>query len=329
MNQLKKYFFSLVAGRISTPRLLSQFAQPMIIHPFYHAISDKYVPHLKPLHRIKTFEEFRKDLDFLLRYFQPVDAETVLLCATGEKTLKKHSFHLSFDGGLREVYTVVLPYLYRKGIPATAFINNGFVNNTQLFYQHKAALIVDFLAKKEPSSSVRKEIEDLLQFPSKKSLTERILALPYAQRENLDSIAALLGINFKRYLQVEQPYLTPKQLIDMQKKGFSLGGHSIDHPPFPEIEETEQVHQIIASVGDIKRFAPDQHRYFAFPFTDEGVTDTVFQIAYRKNKRGPELTFGAGGIGTRFGGRHIARIDMECSGRDAKEAVNNALLKIK
>ena len=327
MNRIQKYFFSFAANQISTKRLLGRLKKPVIIHPFYHTVTNVYLPHITPLYKPKTFEKFKDDLDFFLRYFQPVDAEDVLLHTAGEKTLTENSFHLSFDDGLKEVYTVVMPYLFRKGIPATVFINDDFVNNAQLFYRHKVALIIDAFTRKTPSLAVQQEIENRLNFPAIKTLRGKILAVQYPQREVLDEIASLLEIDFEQFLQNEKPYLTIKQLHEMRKKGFSIGGHGADHSPFSEITEEEQIGQIVASISFAKRLAPEQHRYFAFPFTDAGVSDSVFQNIYRKNKRGPELTFGIGGIGMRYDGRHIARVDMERYGRDAKEAVNKALLK--
>ena len=328
MNLIRKYFYSLMARQISTQRLLNRCNKPFVIHPLYHAVANTYLPHITPLYQPKTFEKFKNDLDFFLQYFQPVDVEDVLLHTTGEKRLTGNTFHLSFDGGLKEVYTIVLPYLYRKGIPATVFVNEDFVNNMQLFYRHKAALIIDALTRKAPSPVVQKEIEDRLSFPSKKTLREKVEAVSYSQRAVLDEIASLLEIDLEQYLRNEKPYLTAKQLHEMRRKGFSIGGHGADHPYFPEITEEEQIQQIVASISYVKRIAPDQHRCFAFPFTDAGISDRVFQAIYRKNKRGPELTFGANGVGTSYGGRHIARIVMDSDGRNAKEIVNEALLKL-
>ena len=171
MNQLKNSVFSFVANRISTRRWLSRFDEPFIIHPFYHTVTNAYLPHITPLYKPKTFEKFKNDLDFLLKYFHAVDAEDVLLHTTGEKKLTKNAFHLSFDDGLKEVYTEITPYLYRKGIPATVFINDNFVNNTQLFYRHKAALIMDALTRKTPSPTVQKEMENRLHFSSAKGFS--------------------------------------------------------------------------------------------------------------------------------------------------------------
>ncbi|MDR2682763.1 MAG: polysaccharide deacetylase family protein [Dysgonamonadaceae bacterium] len=315
-----------MSNRVSTQRLIRRFDRPLIIHPFYHTVSNGYLPHLNPFYKPRTFEQFKNDLNFFLRYFQAVDAEDVLLHTTGEKRLAKDAFHLSFDGGLKEVYTEVTPYLYRKGIPATLFFTTDFVNNTQLFYRHKAALIIDTVTKRTPSPATRKVIETRLGLPEKKTLPEKLLAVSYSQRDALDEIASLLELDFGQYLQSECPYLTMKQLFDMQKKGFSIGGNGVDGQPFSGLSEEEQIQQIVSSIGFVKRIVPDQHRYFAFPGTDAGVPEPVFQTIYRKSKRGAELTFGSGGIGTRYDGRHISRIAMEQAGWDAEKVVNKALI---
>ena len=316
--------FSFAANRMGTKTLLS-YSGKLVIHPFYHTVSDEYLPHITQLYIPKTYNEFEKDIAFIQRYFQAVSIEDVHFQGKEKKAVNKNSFHLSFDDGLREVYEVALPLLYSKGIPATIFVNKDFVDNKNLFFRHKAALIIDVLNRKNISTATEKAIRTVLAtiFPQEKNLTTQILAVKYAEQKILDDISAILEIDYNSYLKDKRPYLTSDELKEMQKKGFTIGAHSIDHPRFMEISEEEQFRQIIESCSFVKAMFNEKYTYFAFPFSDEGVRITLFSDICKQI----DLSFGISGIKTRYEGKHLDRIDMETYGKDAKQAINKALLK--
>ena len=120
--------------------LLVSLTKKKIIVPFYHTVAEQPLPHIKHLYRMKTVEEFQKDLDFLLRYFEPIDVETLYHLHIHKTVPKKPVFHLTFDDGMKEIYEIVASILLKKGIPATFFINSGFVDNKALFYRHRESL---------------------------------------------------------------------------------------------------------------------------------------------------------------------------------------------
>jgi len=121
-------------------RLLTSLTKKKIIVPFYHTVAEQPLPHIKHLYRMKTVEEFQKDLDFLLRYFKPIDVETLYTLHINKTVPEKPVFHLTFDDGMKEIYEIVAPILLEKGIPATFFFNSGFVDNKALFYRHRESL---------------------------------------------------------------------------------------------------------------------------------------------------------------------------------------------
>ncbi|MDR2086247.1 MAG: polysaccharide deacetylase family protein [Dysgonamonadaceae bacterium] len=307
-----------IAGAIA-PEWFLRLSKPVVIYPFYHTVSDEYLPHIHPLYKPKTAKAFGKDIEFLSRYF---DAVTI----DAEK-LTKHAFHLSFDDGLRGVYETVCPLLFRKGIPATVFINSDFVDNRRLFYRHKAALLIDKLTKQPVSKAVQKEISTGLgiHFSPKHSLQANIRQLPYLEKNRLDTLATLLEVDFQLYLKKNRPYLTTSELKEMQGKGFAIGAHSIDHPPYSELDETEQIRQTVESCNYVKENFREKRAYFSFPFSDEGISGSFFEAVAGK----VDLSFGITGIHFQNRGKHAGRIDMEKNGRNAREIINKAFLKYK
>jgi peptidoglycan/xylan/chitin deacetylase (PgdA/CDA1 family) len=109
----------------------------------------------------------------------------------------------------------------------------------------------------------------------------------------------------------------------MQEKGFTVGAHSIDHPPFADLEGSEQIRQTLESCKYVKESFGETKAYFSFPFSDEGISDSF----YKTIENQVDMTFGITGIHFQNGGKHIGRIDMEKQGKDAEEAINKAFLK--
>jgi peptidoglycan/xylan/chitin deacetylase (PgdA/CDA1 family) len=129
---------------MSVIKLLQIITKKKIIVPFYHTVADEQLPHIKHLYRMKTVDEFLKDLDFLLKHFKPIDIEVLNDYCINRKKPKNPVFHLTFDDGMKEIYEIVAPILLKKGIPATFFINSGFADNKALFYRHRKSLEIEF-----------------------------------------------------------------------------------------------------------------------------------------------------------------------------------------
>ena len=129
--------------------ILQKITKQKILLPFYHTVAEQPLPHIKHLYRMKTVAEFNKDLDFLLKYFEPIDVETLYHFHTNKIVPEKPVFHLSLDDGLKEIYETVAPILLKKGVPATFFVNSKFADNKALFYRYHTSLAIENLKKKE------------------------------------------------------------------------------------------------------------------------------------------------------------------------------------
>ena len=295
----KQHILPVLSSFIGLNRLINS-TNEQLVNVFYHTVSDEYLPHISPLYKFKNAKKFEQDIDFLLKRFQPVDADAVLLHARKEKLIEKPAFHLSFDDGLREVYEVAMPILRRKGVPATVFVNSDFVDNRDLFFRYKAALIVD----------------------KNKLLKPKVLKIKYPERLILDDFAQWLGIDFRDFLQKQQPYLTTEQLKTLQKNGFTIGSHSENHPNYNLISEKEQIEQTINSCAFVRQNFAMKRAFFAFPFSAEGIGEGFFEAIYND----VDAAFDISGINTAHNGKLISRIDMETYGKNAKQCIHRAYL---
>ena len=240
--------------------LFQAITKQKIVLPFYHAVAEQPLPYIQHLYKMKTVKEFLKDLDFLLKHFEPIDAEALYHFHVNKTVPEKPVFHLTFDDGLKEIYEIVAPILLQKGVPATFFVNSGFVDNKALFYRYHASLAVEALLEKG-------ELKNLLK-------TE-ILSCSYKDRSALFQYFSQQEVT--DFLKTEKPYLTVEQIKTLRAQGFTIGAHSEDHPYYYEISLEEQVRQTLSSLEFVSSIVKQKLRLFAFPFTDFKVSKHFFE----------------------------------------------------
>lgn len=316
-------FFSIVPVK-----LLIRLTGQRIVLPFYHAVSDESLPHIKHLYSIRSVKKFTEDLDFFLRYYIPVSLSELPELLKGAGKVNKPVMALSFDDGLKEVHEIIAPILRRKGIPAAIFVNTAFVDNRDLFYKYKASLIIDRLDNINHPENLYEIINARLgsTIRSKPAMIRKILSISYEQKKMLDSIAELLDINFETFLKIRKPYLTIHQVQELLKQGFEVGAHSLDHPMYSSLNLDEQLRQTNESMKWIKGTFSVDHRYFSFPFIDDGVTAEFFNTIYNKDNRLIDLSFGSAGLKTENYPFHLQRIPMEKSTLGARYFIRGEYL---
>ena len=295
--------------------LLGRLTGQKIILPFYHAVSDYPLPHLRHLYTIRTSKQFIDDLDFFLKHYRPVSHSELHSFVLGHDKPGKPLMVLSFDDGLREVNEVIAPILIKKGIPACIYINSAFTGNQALFFKYKASLIIDRLKSLGHPSSLYEIINSRMgtSIRSKSAMIKKILGINYQEQAILDSIAELLEIDFNAFLKIRKPYLTVDQLKELQSKGFEIGSHSVDHPLYSGLSLDEQLMQTRNSIKWIIETFNTGYRFFSFPFIDDGVKAEFFNAIFREDPLKVNMSFGSSGLKREQFSFHMQRIPMEKS----------------
>jgi peptidoglycan/xylan/chitin deacetylase (PgdA/CDA1 family) len=238
--------------------------------PFSHIVSDAAPPHVRHLYTIPSMVRFKSDLEFLCRQYRPLQiSELEQLSLRRDYKACPHTFMLSFDDGMREVYDIIVPMLRQQGIPAIFFINSATIDNRQLMWRHKISLIID-RCKQQPRC-----VPPQICIGRGESLDAKLKALRFADEHIIDDMARFCEVDFDDYLRRAQPYLTTDQVLKLSQGGFAIGAHSHDHPYLHEMALEDQKKQISRSVEFIRALGLPC-RYFAFPFHDKGVPTSVF-----------------------------------------------------
>lgn len=320
MGKRIKNLISSFSGMLPVEKLIPASGQRFIF-PFWHSVSDTAQPHLSQIYHVPTIEQFKRDLDFLLKNYKPATIENVLRQTDQSKKRKEMLFFPSFDDGLKECHSVIAPILRKKGIQAAFFINPAFVDNQMLFHRHKASLILKAFDEGQLSNVVLREVESILKrnYPNK-TLQHFLRQSVYSDHFLLDQIAAKIGIDFAHFLKQHQPYLTLSQIRQLQADGFLIGAHSADHREFFLSSEEEIRSQISTSMNFLNQEIKPVIKSFAFPFTDSKVADSVFEWANQFKIW--DISFGTAGMKDESMPNHIQRIPMESDKtRTGKEIV--------
>ena len=258
MDRKTQHILLAIARPFKLNRLIG-WSDQYTLFPFYHTVSPRPLPHISHLYRALTPAEFEKDLDQMLRWFEPVSLGDYLDQA-GLKSNKRRMV-LTFDDGLSGCHKYIAPLLKKKGIPATFFLNNRFIDNRSLFYRYKASLLVHQV-KNDCRS--RERVAEFLKI-SADQVEASIMLAGYEQRKLLDALALEIGLDITSYLGSSQVYMNDKEIRELMEWGFELGGHSADHIDFRNLEPDEMIRQVRLSLEDLQQRFGVTSGYFSFP----------------------------------------------------------------
>lgn len=289
-------------------KILACITGQNVILPYYQYISDEELPHQIFYNKNKKVASFKKDLDQMLKVYKPIGIEEI----SDNIYKNQRSFHLSFDGGFSEHYTLIAPILKELGVPATFFVNTAFVGNKEMMFENKASLLLYHLRKKKQNMADLARLGIILSCkPELQEIEKRISAVNYSKKELLDKVSYVLNVDFKEYLEQQKPYLTIEQVKKLSDFGFTIGSHSVDHPFYAELSLKDQLTQTKESLQIIHSWINQKIKLFSFPFGDNGVKLKFFKEIQNEVCPPIKLTFGTEGLKNDTIPWHFHRIKME------------------
>jgi len=283
------------------------------IFPFYHVVSNKHLPHIRHLYRYRKVYEFEDDLEEILRLFHPISLAEYL--DDSNRKTGKPKMVLSFDDGLAECYQIIAPILKKKGVPALFFLNNNFIDNRGLFYRYKASILVDRIRS---DCKALENAAEYLVIPEEQ-VVKALQLVRYHQQPLLDALAPVVETDFEQYMKDSPVYMNSGQVKELIDWGFEIGGHSADHADFASLDQNEMISEVRHSVEDLQQRFGIKYRYFSFPFTSHGVTESVIDTLLNEHIAGALL--GTAGLKKTRKPGFIQRIPMEGMALQAKDVL--------
>jgi len=283
--------------------MLVKYSRQPVIFPFYHTVSDQPLAHVSHLYPLRTEEDFKQDLEEMLKCFEPISLADFM----GGKTLiqGKRYMVLTFDDGLAGCHQVIAPLLMKKGIPAAFFLNNHFIDNRGLFYRYKASLLIERITT---DKEALKKVAEYLSIPQGR-VEESIHLIGEDQISLLDVLIREVEVDVALYMINGPVYLSSKQVMELVQWGFEIGGHSPNHADFSKLKPKEIISQVSSSIRDLQHRFQISTRYFSFPFTSWGIPEEVIDQLLEKGIA--EVLLGTAGLKKQEKAGFIQRIPME------------------
>lgn len=266
--------------------IISYLINRDLVNIFYHMVSDSIVPHIDHLYPSIDTETFSNTIKFLNSRFTPVGYPEIHENILGKKDFPRRSFHISFDDGFRECFTVARPILLENQVNCTFFITTDWINNQKMFYRNLESLCIHkyLQMESEGQNHFLNKLNMSIQEPVKDDddFIFFVKGIRDPENRDLQVIAALLEIDIDRYLKKVQPFLTEEQIQALSREGFTIGAHSRTHRKFMDLPQEEVIDEIIGSCDDIRQITGQQVVPFSFPHSGAGV-DRRLLYEIRKN----------------------------------------------
>lgn len=291
---------------INIKRLMRSVKPPVFL--LYHIINNATPEYLKHVQYVKTVKEFENDLKFLQENFRLVSLEEIL---TGV-SFAKPSAHLTFDDGLKECYEIIHPILQKQNIPATFFVNPAFVNNKDISHRYKISYLISYLEREDNRElDVVKKILEVNA--GKIEIIHKLKQFSYTEQDILNSIFKVLDIDIEQWLNKHKPYMTIDQILKLKNLGYTIGVHGYNHAEFYHMSPEEQKEDIRKCINWIETNIHPSEYYFAFPFTDDQVTNQFYSEFTGDNKK--VVFFGTAGLKNDPLTNSFQRIPVEYPGK--------------
>ena len=295
-----------------------------LLLPFYHLVNDNPPPHIRHLYSVRNVTQFKEDLEFFINNYSPIALSDILSNKKRNLQLPENSFLLTFDDGCREMYDVVMPILLEKGVPAVFFLTTEFLDNKELFYRHKASLLLDSIERAHSLNNCGISEVFKANRLEHADIKRSILTIRSPEKHVLDELAMVLGVDFDEYLRTNKPYLSSTHVKGLIEDGFEIGAHSIDHPDYQLISLKEQLWQTKTSTEIINESFSLDYTAFATPFTDEGIIAKYFDEIF--NRLSVDISFGTSGMKRDSYMNSMQRVFMEGTDKSAVRIISESIV---
>lgn len=244
----------------------------VIMYHYVRELKRSRFPEIKGL-EIKKFEE---QIKYLLENYTVISMEELIESIDKKKLLPNNAAILTFDDGYKDNFTYVLPILLKYGIKGAFYITTKCIEEKKVLDVNK----IHFLLASEENKSilVQKIYNELDKYRKKYKLKENNFYYEkLAKRSRFDNeevcfIKKMLQVElerelreiildklFKEYIKIseevfsEELYLTPDQIVCMQKLGMHIGVHTYSHLWLNSLTKEEQEREIELSINYLKK----------------------------------------------------------------------------
>lgn len=279
--------------------LLTHLIPRDVIVLMYHAVDETPAPHLRNLYPCKTPAQFEADLLLLKQEFALPTWAEFIASDNRPQASERPRVLITFDDGLSDCFRSVRPLLLKHDIPCLFFVTKALVDNRTMFFRHKTSLCIEGfgrLSSLERDRFMAAAVANglgCLNEPSE--FVSWMLGLDQKLDSAIDLVCHLLDIDIDDILKTRRPYLTSDEIRQLHADGFTIGGHSVNHPRLHVLHDEEIEQEIVESCRFVRDLLDTREVPFAFPFSADGVSRHNLRLIIQHNPWIPAM-FGSNGI---------------------------------
>jgi peptidoglycan/xylan/chitin deacetylase (PgdA/CDA1 family) len=179
---------------------------------------------------------FKTHLDFLQKNYNimPIEDAIQLLVNDGISQKTMPICCISFDDGLRSVYTEAFPLLRAREIPFSVFVNTSVIGNKNLLFLHLLSYLLVYYGGMKISSIINQRIANIPPCPVKEreigNWMRRNFEVVY-ESQLFKVILEELGFDLTEIANEEKVYLDWDQIEEMSCHQVGFFSHTANHTP--------------------------------------------------------------------------------------------------
>src|SRR5262245_41535398 len=223
----------------------------------YHAVSSHPLPHIRHLYDIKSPDQFEQDLLFLKEHCHVASHDELVAHQIGRHPLPAGSVCVTFDDGFSACHEVVRPLLVKHHVPCTFFVCKSLIDNRAMMFRNAISLCLDVVhgMTEEAQTAVlgRLGARVAIRFTHVQHLRSWMIGLTYPERDKVNAACDVLELDIDAFLRRERPYMTSEQIVDLARAGFTIGGHSCNHPELWLLDWKDAAREIVDSCDAVRQ----------------------------------------------------------------------------
>jgi peptidoglycan/xylan/chitin deacetylase (PgdA/CDA1 family) len=262
----------------------------------YHYVRD--IPRTR-FPRIKglSTRDFASQVDSLAKTHELASLESALAFLDGTYSARRDMYLLTFDDGLKDHYTDVLPVLSQHGVEGLFFLPTECIADRRVASVHKNHFLMAALDFPDYRSAFMGQLRELSPRTDTSVDTEKVsrtyrwdspevAAFKYLLnfRLSVELRDQVLDSLFATHLGNEREfagelYITWEEARQMQSAGMLLGGHSHRHLPLARLDEDRQRGDLATCARLLHQHLQPQRLWpFSYPY---GKADSFNQSTIR------------------------------------------------
>jgi peptidoglycan/xylan/chitin deacetylase (PgdA/CDA1 family) len=265
----------------------------------YHYVRDlprTEFPNLKGM----LIDDFRQQVNQLSTRFEIASIESALDFLTGEYRPRRDLCLLTFDDGLREHFTEVMPFLHEKRIRGVFFVITGCLEDRRLAAVHMNHFLMAAMDFQDYAGAFFNKVVSMCPDafaplnvdPDRAAQTypwdpPEVARFKYLFHFGMDSELRDRAVRelFAEHIGdeesfAEQLYITWEEARKMQKAGMTIGGHTHQHKPLANMAARELAWDLETCYKLLRqKLMPQAVWSFSYPY---GKKDSFHLRAVRK-----------------------------------------------